>query len=324
MSALLVEQTRGGLVETVHPVSAVVVSGGQVVARIGPSLRTFWRSSNKPLQLLVSLEHLPDEVADALADEDLAIGAASHSGQTGHTERVLALLTRFGLAPDQLRCGGHWPSHEGTKKAMIAGGATYSRLHSNCSGKHAFMLAACACAGLPLDYLPPEHALQQRVAARMAAWGEERAEDVGVAVDGCGVPTFHVGLEGMARAYARLASEMRDPGSRAGRIGRAMAAHPWLVSGDGRIDLAVTRAATEPLAGKVGAEGLFCIAVPGRDLGIAIKCHTGQDAPLAVAVRAVCEVVTPGLLAADAPWPWAVVKNWEGLVVGERVARFPA
>jgi L-asparaginase II len=151
------------------------------------------------------------------------------------------------------------------------------------------------------------------------AWGEIPSDAAVCEVDGCGVPTFHVHLDAMARTFARLAAEMRDPGSTAGRIGRAMAMHPWLVSGDGRLDLAVTRASTEPLACKVGAEGLFCIAVPGRDLGVAIKCQTGNDAALAVAVAAVCDEVAPGLLGA-LDGPWATVTNWEGAVVGERVA----
>jgi L-asparaginase II len=317
MRGLIVQQRRGGLVETVHPVSACVVQGDRLLWSVGALEGTFWRSSSKPLQLLVSLEHLPAEVVEAMADEDLAIGAASHSGQAAHTARVEALLGRFGLAPEQLRCGGHWPSHDGTKKTMIAAGERYSRLHSNCSGKHAFMLAASAQAGFPLDYLPENHPLQQRIRERMEDWGGTK--DLQVAVDGCGVPTFHAPLPSMARTFARLAREMRDPGSLAGRIGRAMAIHPWLVSGDGRLDLAVTRAATEPLACKVGAEALFCIAIPGRDLGIAIKCHTGNDAALAIAVRAVCEAIDPGLLAAT-DWPWHLVKNWEGLVVGERLA----
>lgn len=316
---LAVEQRRGGFTETTHPVSARVAQGGRTVWSVGALDRTFWRSSSKPLQLLVSLAELPGDVAGALADEDLAIGAASHSGQPGHTERVTAILTRFGLAPEQLRCGGHWPTHDGTKKAMLLAGTRATRLHSNCSGKHAFMLAASAAAGWDLDYLPLAHPLQQRVLTTVCDWGEVVATDAGCAVDGCGVPTFHVPLDAMARTFARLAAAMRDPASTAGRIGRAMALHPWLVSGDGRLDLAVTRAATEPLACKVGAEGLFCIAVPGRDLGFAIKCHTGSDAALAVAVRAVCDEVAPGLLG-PLEGPWATVTNWEGVTVGDRVA----
>ena len=320
MPTLTVRQRRNGLVETVHPCSAVVVSGGKPRWSVGPDLSTFWRSSSKPLQLLVSLEQLPDDLVDALADEDLALGAASHSGQAEHVSRVSSLLAQFGLTPEDLHCGGHWPTHDGSKKAMLAGGHGYSALHNNCSGKHAFMRAAAQARGWDPDYLPLSHSLQARNRAVIEEWGEVRT---GIGVDGCGIPTFHAPLSSMARTFARLAAEMRDPGSRAGRIGRAMAAHPWFVSGDGRLDLAVTRASTEPIAGKIGAEGLFCIAVPGRDMGIAVKCHTGQDAALAVAVRAVCDEVAPGLLAPES-WPWAVVKNVVGREVGDREAFFEA
>ncbi len=318
MTDLTVRQLRNGLVETVHPCSAVVVVGERVRWSAGTDLATFWRSSSKPLQLLVSLDQLPDDLVDALEDEDLALGAASHSGQPEHVSRVSRLLAQFGLTAEELRCGGHWPTHDGSKKRMLAGGEAYSSLHNNCSGKHTFMRAAAQARRWDADYLPLDHPLQARNRAIIEDWGGVRTE---TGVDGCGIPTFHAPLSSMARTFGRLAAEMRDPGSRAGRIGRAMAAHPWFVSGDGRLDLAVTRASTEPLACKIGAEGLFCIAVPGRDMGIAVKCHTGQDAALAMAVRAVCDEVVPGLLAPET-WPWEVVKNVVGREVGTREATF--
>lgn len=320
MPTLTVHQHRNGLVETVHPCSAVVVGEGRVRWSAGPDVSTFWRSASKPLQLLVSLDQLPDDVVDALADEDLAVGTASHSGQPDHVSRVSSLLGQFSFTMADLRCGGHWPTHEGSKKAMLAGGHAYSALHNNCSGKHTFMCAAAQARGWDPDYLPLAHPLQALNRAVIEEWG---GVTTATGVDGCGIPTFHAPLSSMARTFARLAAEMRDPGSRAGRIGRAMAAHPWLVSGDGRLDLAFTRGSTEPLACKVGAEGLFCIAVPGRDMGIAVKCHTGQDAALAVAVRKVCDEVAPGLLAPDA-WPWDVVKNVVGREVGHREALLEA
>jgi L-asparaginase II len=313
---LHIEQTRGGLVETVHPVSAIVHDGTRALWSAGPSISTFWRSSCKPFQLLTSLEQLGADVVDALAPEDLAVGAASHSGQAHHVSRVTALLARFELGADGLRCGAHAPTHDGSRTALLVAGQTPSTLHNNCSGKHTFMLAAARARGWDADYLPAEHPLQQANAAALRVWG---GADLTHAVDGCGVPTFHAPLESMARAFAGLARAMEEPGALLGRIGRAMADHPEYVSGDNRLDLAVTRGATEPLACKIGAEGLFCIALPRRGIGVAVKCHTGQDAPLAVAVRAVLEMVAPGVLPAPT-WHWSVVKNVAGRVVGERRA----
>jgi L-asparaginase II len=67
----------------------------------------------------------------------------------------------------------------------------------------------------------------------------------------------------------------------------------------------------------VGAEGLFCIALPERREGLAIKVHTGNADALAVAVHAV--LLQHGVRL-EAPWPWATVSNVRGAIVGERRA----
>jgi L-asparaginase II len=92
---------------------------------------------------------------------------------------------------------------------------------------------------------------------------------------------------------------------------------PWFMSGTSRLDLAVVEQAPEPLACKIGAEGLFCIAVPGRRMGIAVKAHTGSSDALAVGVRAVLAELG---LPLSGPWPWAHLRNVREVEVGERVA----
>ena len=100
----------------------------------------------------------------------------------------------------------------------------------------------------------------------------------------------------------------------------AMLAHPWWTSGDERIDLALHRRATEPWIGKIGARGVFCVALPARGLGLALKVHDGDEDALAVAVPAVVERIAPGALAPAADWPWATIHNVAGRAVGTRVA----
>ncbi len=313
---LVVEQLRGGLVETTHPIVAAVSDTSGVRWSDGGGAACFWRSSSKPMQLLSSLEQLPADDVAALTDAELAIGAASHGATPAHVAVVTGLLARYGLAEAGLRCGAHWPSHEESARALTREGRGCGAIHNNCSGKHTFMLAAATARGWDPDYRPIAHPLQQINAARFEDWGQAKA---GVAVDGCGVPTFHVPVEAMARAFARLASEMRA-GSLAGRIGWAMHREPDLVSTPGALDVALVRAAREPMTAKRGAEGLMCIALPERGLGIAVKCETGSGPALAVGVRAVLAEVAPGVLGPEAAWPWAVVDNVVGAVVGERRA----
>lgn len=313
---LVVEQLRDGHLETVHPVSARIVEGERVTWSVGPDVASFWRSSSKPMQLLTSLEQLPPDLVSSLDDEDLAVGAASHSGEAVHVARVLALLARFGLEESALRCGAHWPIHDRSAHALLRAGAPCRAVHNNCSGKHTFMLAATAARGWDPDYLPLTHPLQQLNLERLTAWMEHPPA---TAVDGCGVPTFHAPLSAQARAFARLAGAMASGEGLAARVGRVMAEHPELTSGTGRLDLLLVRGATEPLAVKIGAEGLFCIARPGTRQGIAVKVHSGHTDALAVAVRAVLDDLAPGLLA-PSEWPFGQLRNVAGRTVGERRA----
>lgn len=143
-----IEVTRGGEREAVHPFTAVMAEDTEVRWSVGEPVNTFWRSASKPFQLLNSLLSMnPSDIA-GLDAESLAVGAASHSGQKEHVERVQMLLQRFGLAEDQLQCGAHPPMHEASAKAV----SEPTAIHNNCSGKHTFMLAACAAQGWPLDH----------------------------------------------------------------------------------------------------------------------------------------------------------------------------
>lgn len=313
----VVEQTRGGQVETVHPVSAVLASPTTRLWSTGPDLGSFWRSGNKPFQLMNSLSNLPPEVVSALDPRDLALGASSHSGQERHVRRVAELLGRFGLDATGLRCGAHWPMHEESARALAARGETCSVLHSNCSGKHTFMLAASHARGWDLDYRSIDHPLQQGNLARMTEWMDHAPTH---AVDGCSIPTFYAPISAMARAWARLAAAMADtPDTPAGRIGWAMHQHPEYMSGDERLDLIVVQSARRRLTVKIGAEGLFCIALPDERLGLVVKVHTGNTDALATAVHALLEEHFPGTL--PEAWSWNVVRNIAGLEVGARVAR---
>jgi len=252
------------------------------------------------------------------SDEDLAIGASSHSGGAVHTQRVVDLLHRFGLDTGHLRCGAEPPIDPAELRRLA--GAEPSALHNDCSGKHAFMLGACVARGWSTEgYLSPEHPLQQRIIADLRA---RTLEALPVAVDGCGVPTAWLSIAGMARAWAGLAAAMADPDRdpNLARIGHAMAAHPELTSGVARVDLALHELATEAYVGKIGAMGVFCIALPERRLGLALKVGSGSVDALACAVPAAVRAAAPGAMAAPGKdWRWRVVRNVVGRPVGERM-----
>jgi len=247
---------RGGVVESRHRVHVATVRDGDVVeARGDPRLVTFMRSAAKPLQALL----LVREYAD-LSDEEVAIASASHGARPEQLDAVKALLARAWATEDELECG------------PVDG----SRLRHNCSGKHAGMLAVCAARGWPREgYRLREHPLQQGIVAEVAGLTGLAADELPLAVDGCGVVTFALELERMAVAFARLA---RGEPKGAARIVAAMTANPELVEGPGWAATEVMLALPDTVA-KGGAEGVLCVVLPDGS-GIAFKVEDGTPRAL--------------------------------------------
>jgi L-asparaginase II len=253
---IVVEVRRDGVVEAVHRVHAVAVRGGEVVEAAGdPSLTCFMRSSSKPLQALPLVRARED-----LPDDELAIACASHHDTAEQVAAVRALLARAEATEDDLELG-------------LQEGRPPQKIHHNCSGKHAGMLALCRARGWPTaGYRLPEHPVQQACRDAHAEAAEVAADEMPTAADGCGVVTFALSLERMARAYSRLESL---PGGE--RVAAAIRARPDLVGGPDGADYLLMRAAPGWLA-KGGAEGLFCAAGPDG-LGVAIKSEDGSSRP---------------------------------------------
>lgn len=312
----VVRQSRGACVESVHPISVCAVREGELLFAEGPDLETAFRSASKPMQLAVSLAHLGDP-AD-LSPQQLAVGAASHSAEPQHLQIVEELLARFGCVQEQLRCGAHPPMHTPSAERVLREGGSFTNLHNNCSGKHAFMLAASKREGWALDYREPEHPLQLDMRAQMSAWMQHEPSLV---IDGCGVPTFVQPISCAARAWSQLATAMAEQDGdawqrRLHRVGWAMAGHPELSSGTGRLDVDIVRHAREPLAVKVGAAGLFCIAHPRSRTGITVKVHSGVSEALPVAVEWALARVLPQLFERPVDWELTLVRNVVGREVG--------
>ena len=129
---------RGDLVESRHRISCCVVRpDGTVVASSGdPDLVTYWRSSAKPFQ---AIPLVAEGGADALglSDDEIVLTCASHNGEPAHVELARKLLARSGVGADDLVCGPHPSLSAEVAKEMAARGEKLTRLHSNCSGKHA-------------------------------------------------------------------------------------------------------------------------------------------------------------------------------------------
>jgi len=283
---ILVEITRKDLVESIHrgAIAIVDADGVQRFALGDVESPVYTRSSLKPLQALPLVESGAAE-AFGVSDDEVALACASHSGEAMHTERVDAWLKRIGLGEADLACGPQQPRHEPTSQALIGIQQKPSKLHNNCSGKHAGFLTVAKHLGASIaGYAGVAHPVQQAVLTSLTrlsgvsdpAWG----------IDGCAAPNFALPLTAFARALAQLAGRKTPGGA---RIVSAMMAYPELVGGTGRFCTIAMRAAAGKAAVKVGAEGVYAAMLPELGLGVAIKIDDGAVRGAEVAVALVLE-----------------------------------
>ena len=300
---VLVEVTRGALVESRHRGAAVVVdAAGTIVRGWGDTGQPVYpRSANKPLQAVALVESGAAARWGAI-DAEIALACASHFGEPHHTAAVAQLLARLGLGADDLECGTHAPYHAATAEALLRAGQPPSALHNNCSGKHCGFLATAVHLGEPTrGYVAYDHPVQRRVSRTLAELYGLDVERLPWGIDGCGIPTLAVPLEALARGMARLA----DPGglgadrsAAAQRIVRAISAHPLMIGGTDSFASRVTAALGGAVIAKSGAEGVYGALVPARGWGIAIKIDDGAPRAAELALAAVLEQL--GVLDASA------------------------
>ncbi len=322
----VVEVVRGGVVEARHPVHAVVANSRDgIVASVGdPSLSTFLRSAAKPIQALPLVE---EGVVDkfGLSQAELALCCASHQGEPAHLEGVRSILSKAGLEESVLCCGPHMPFSEPHAAEMALAGQSPEPIHNNCSGKHAGMAALAVAMGWsPRDYHLLDHPVQQRMLDEVVRWSGLPRNSIEVGVDGCGVACFGLTLRDMAVSFGRFAAAAAA-GEPAGRIVRAMTAHPFMVAGTGRVCTDAMRESGGRAFLKLGAEGLYCGGLPDEGWGFAVKIGDGARRAVDVAVIRLLEGL--GVLAGEAlealeHHARPVLTNTRGEVVGTIRAAF--
>ncbi len=337
---VLVYAHRGNAVESQHAGAvAIVDADGAIVAALGDVDRpVFPRSA---IKLLQALPLVASGAADALglSDDELALACASHNGEPAHVQTAATMLAKAGLDVSALECGTHWPYDDESQRALAAAGHEPTALHNNCSGKHAgFACLGClmargrgaSAAEFLRGYVQPDHPLMQEVSSAVQAATGCDLSRAPNGTDGCSIPTYGIPLRQLALGFARMATGI---GLNAGhtdaalRLRRAIAHTPFMVGGSGRFDTRVMQHFGERVCCKVGAEAMYCAALPEQGLGVAIKIDDGTSPRAAeVAMAAVIEAFVP-LSAEDAPFIRGFVnvplRNWRGIEVG-RLAAAPA
>lgn len=323
MQPVLVEVTRGGRVESLHAVDAVVVDdSGRIVASHGDAeTPRYPRSAIKAMLALplaeAGLAGMPDASAAARA---LCLACASHAGEPVHLEVARAMLASCGRDEAALACGTHWPLSRAAADALVREGRFPCAVHNNCSGKHAAMICLSAAMDAdPAGYVGPAHPAMRLATAALEELTGTRCDDANRAIDGCAFPTYAIPLERLAHAFARFGTGRGlAPGraAAAASLRRAVASHPVLLSGTGRFDTEMTARHGEAVFVKGGAEGVWCASVPSAGIGIALKARDGGGR---AAQGAIALLVARAL---DLPPPAPVeLLNWNGQAVGAVRAR---
>ncbi|MFT3810462.1 MAG: asparaginase [Micropepsaceae bacterium] len=324
---VLVEVTRGKLVESRHRGAvAVCDASGRVTMALGDIVSPVYpRSAFKMLQALPLVE---SGAADAfrLTGQELSLACASHSGEAFHVKAAASMLKKIGCKADDLACGPHLSLGPKAAAAMLRAGTKPTRLHNNCSGKHAGFLCCAVHAGLDVKgYERVSHPVQKAARRAIGEMCGVAPASMPVGIDGCAAPNFAMPLKALATGFARLADPSRLGEARQQAIARLMQAvtsYPLFESGTGREDAVVMADALPGTMTKVGAEGVMAAAIPALGLGVAVKVEdgAGRGAATAMAALLVKLGALPARSKAAKAFVNAPVTNWRGDLCGVKRA----
>lgn len=269
-----------GVVESIHHVAVCAIDsrGNVALAHGDVDAPVFLRSTAKPFIAAAAIAAGARERFD-LQPQEIAVMAASHSGEPFHIEAVRSILKKIGMDESALKCGPHAPYNAQAAKDLEHAGIEPSAVHNNCSGKHAGILALCKIAGSdPATYLEVENEAQQRILELCARASDVSVESFALGVDGCGIPVYATPLRNAALSFMRLATlkGLNESDRSALRIVRdAMMAYPQYVAGTGEFDTRLMQAAGGSIACKSGAEGVHGTAAIDAGGGIVAKVMDG-------------------------------------------------
>jgi L-asparaginase II len=99
-----------------------------------------------------------------------------------------------------------------------------------------------------------------------------------------------------------------------------MAAHPEMVSGTGRCDLAMAQASEGNWVAKAGADGVHTVGIRSRGIGIAVKIADGNFRAVYATTIAVLKQLDFDTGLPLAAWTDPVLRNVRGRDVGQLTA----
>lgn len=326
---LVVEVTRGAVVESLHNVVAVVVNESGALKDFWgqPQFLTYPRSGIKMLQALPFVESGAVEKF-GLSDKHIALACASHKAEKDHLEALNEWMTKAGIKESNFVCGPHLPYDEIAAHEMIRKGLKPTVLCNNCAGKHSGIISTCLHLGEdPTGYDKYEHNAQKRLRKVLTETMKMDHSKMVYASDGCGIPTYSVTVQAMAVGMSTFINPKETPTRKIAvdRIIKAVSSQPFYLAGSDHFVTSVIEKTQGRAIIKGGAEGIYCGFLPEKKLAFAVKASDGGARAAQVATAAV--LLNFGGLTADefkalSKYTQPVVTNWKGDVVGQiRVAK---
>lgn len=320
---ILIERTRGDFVESFNRGSICIVQhDGKILFQVGNSHQvSFTRSALKPFQALPIIESGAMD-AFKLDLKEIAVACGSHNAEKEHLEVVNSILAKCKLSENDLMCGAQMPTGRVPRAELRNSKNSPRDIHNNCSGKHAGFLALCVHMGWSTrNYLDYDHPCQQLQRKTCAEIFELNESDLLLGEDGCSAPNYATPLFHQALAYKNLISERGKSKEREKAckiVVQAMTEHSLLVAGRNRYCTDIIKASKGHVIGKTGADGIFCMAMPQLELGIAIKIDDGSMGPQYLVAQAIIEAL--GVDLGDDPainkYVNPAVRNWNKHEVG--------
>lgn len=292
----IINVTRNDIVENIHFGSYCITGkDGQLLYSYGNEKRIIYsRSTAKPFQALsVVLSGAYEKYK--LTSKELAVISSSHFAEKDHIDQVKSILSKIGLNEEDLLTPFVYSRNEKIKEKQLLEGEKARKIFSDCSGKHAGMLAVCKLKGYPIEnYINIEHPLQKEILRLISII--YATEDLKVGVDGCSAPVFAASMESLANSYLSLITcklnerqkllakkydyNYNDIEFALKIIRNAILENPEMIAGnDGLCTLLISIYGGSCIA-KVGASGVYCLGlndfVTKHSIGIAVKISDGS------------------------------------------------
>ncbi|PKM72550.1 MAG: L-asparaginase [Firmicutes bacterium HGW-Firmicutes-16] len=316
--------TRSGFIECMHSGQVCVTdSNSNIIYHFGdPNTKIFLRSSAKPFIAVAFVESGAMEKFGVTLEE-LAVICSSHSGQEFHRNTVDSILHKLGLNEGSLQCGSAEPYNQDAVNQLIKENKSPSPLFNCCSGKHAGMLALCKYYGYSTEnYIDLNHPVQQLILTTIAELIGCSTTDIIRGIDNCSVPGYMISLHQHSYLYSLLASGYSAKSkyrNSLGLINKAMRDNPRMIIGDGEFDTELMKGCASKVIGKVGDDGLYCVSIPERNMGICIKIEDGSERavhPVIIRLLQQFGVLNDTEIENLKAWAFPTVNDHKGAVIG--------